>query len=444
MKLSEAIQKIVSDNGVEILKERRLVALLSDFKAFDDMQYAKNILKQVYADNFGEQILDVYQSNDVAKANALISNLSDNLGYDEDKLAEIFSGFFPELIAANKEKSTGDVKESTYNDNDADVDTDNSDGYYDSNSEVVESAAETEAFMQFRDRLTDFCARFPQEWKRISKPEDRFGGVDFLFGGTSEYSRITGIKSLYTINVFENTEFVNRIKGTKQVFNDIYSEYELNVSTHRYSNWQLDALNKLKQNVFACEHQVDTLLAEIADYNKKMDDFKMYSEIGSTKEFLKGNQGGRFSKRSESYYELKNQIEKNESLLNRNNNIDNAWNKQLTGLQAQLLSIQKKVDSQYVALPLSVKIIFGVIALFYNYVAFKTGWGWLFLTIPLTIAYYVFEAFNFIKSVQIGVFIALTIIILTIIIPVPWWMVIVAIIASGIYIYMYRECEMDD
>ncbi len=415
MKLNEAIQKIVSDNGVEILKERRLVALLSDYKAFDGMQYAKNILKQVYADNFGEQILEVYQSNDITKANALISNLSDNLGYDEDKLSEIFSGFFPEMIAGNDEEYADDDDDSEYDDDDdAEYDDDDDSEYDDDDAEydVSESDAENAEFVKLRDRMMKFYQVFPEQWRILKRAGQGY-----------------------------------EIQQLKQMFVDFNSEYELNVSTHRYTNWQFDVLDKLKQNLDLLEREVDSKLTAIYNYEKQ-EEQKEYNKrlseaIRESEGILTSSTSKRFATGSSNFFAIKWQIDRNTSILN-NNYPDNDNIKKLANLQTQLLRLKEQIETFSVMLPTSTRIIFIFLVLLYNYLAFITGWGWLFLTIPLSLTYYALCVENKLpKVVHIGGFIALSVIILTIIAPFPWWTVIVALIASGIYIYMNRECTIE-
>ena len=87
MKLDVAIQKVINDFGIEILKESRFVNLLDDYQAFEDMPYAKNILKQIYAENYGAHILNAVQTCDINKANELIAHISSNVGFDEGRLS---------------------------------------------------------------------------------------------------------------------------------------------------------------------------------------------------------------------------------------------------------------------------------------------------------------------------------------------------------------------
>ena len=91
MHLSQAIQKAVNENGVEILKTRRLVALLSDCQAFDN-NVVKSTLKQAYEYNFGVRIFNAYSSHDIVQINAVRQSIIDQIG-NEQIVTQIFNDF---------------------------------------------------------------------------------------------------------------------------------------------------------------------------------------------------------------------------------------------------------------------------------------------------------------------------------------------------------------
>ena len=93
MELSVAIQKVVKKYGVDTLKEQRLLSLLSDYNAFDDMPYAQNMLKQIYQKGYNERILDAYKSKNITRINAVKTSIENSLGCDSKKLTQIFNGF---------------------------------------------------------------------------------------------------------------------------------------------------------------------------------------------------------------------------------------------------------------------------------------------------------------------------------------------------------------
>ena len=56
MKLNEALQKAVREFGVNILKEKRLAALLSDYRAFDDLREMREVMQAVPDDPHTKEI----------------------------------------------------------------------------------------------------------------------------------------------------------------------------------------------------------------------------------------------------------------------------------------------------------------------------------------------------------------------------------------------------
>ena len=93
MNLDQAIKKIISDNGVDILKERRFVGLLSDYQAFGQLPYAANMLRQIYSKGYGTKILKLYKSKDKTETVAFLSELRNKLGFDVEMLGNVFYAF---------------------------------------------------------------------------------------------------------------------------------------------------------------------------------------------------------------------------------------------------------------------------------------------------------------------------------------------------------------
>ena len=56
MKLQDALKKIIREFGMSVLREKRLVFLLSDYKAFDDYPAVKQIMKSIAEDGYGKEL----------------------------------------------------------------------------------------------------------------------------------------------------------------------------------------------------------------------------------------------------------------------------------------------------------------------------------------------------------------------------------------------------
>ena len=93
MNLPQAIQKAVKENGVDILKDRRFVSLLSDFQAFGQLPYAANMLRQIYANGYGAKIHQLYQTKDKTETAAFLSELRNKLGFDVEMMSKVLFAF---------------------------------------------------------------------------------------------------------------------------------------------------------------------------------------------------------------------------------------------------------------------------------------------------------------------------------------------------------------
>lgn len=94
MELNQAIQKLIDENGVNILKERRFVNMLSDLQAFEQLPYAANMLKQIYQKKgYGTKIYQLYRSQDKTKVTAFLSELRNKFGFGIAMLKTVFDEF---------------------------------------------------------------------------------------------------------------------------------------------------------------------------------------------------------------------------------------------------------------------------------------------------------------------------------------------------------------
>ncbi len=93
MNLDQAIKIIISENGVDILKERRFIGNLYDRQAFNQLPYAKNVLCQIYDHGFGPTIHKLYCSKDMFETTAFISDIHNRLGFDIDMIAKVLNAF---------------------------------------------------------------------------------------------------------------------------------------------------------------------------------------------------------------------------------------------------------------------------------------------------------------------------------------------------------------
>ena len=56
MKLQDALKKIIREFGMSVLREKRLLFILSDYKAFDDYPAVKQIMKSIAEDGYGKEL----------------------------------------------------------------------------------------------------------------------------------------------------------------------------------------------------------------------------------------------------------------------------------------------------------------------------------------------------------------------------------------------------
>ena len=89
MKLKYALKSIVEEEGKEILKETRVVNILSDYKSFDEVPASKIILKMLIDDGYTNQLLE---SDDFASKAEFLSNyFISALGFQADYVYYVFN-----------------------------------------------------------------------------------------------------------------------------------------------------------------------------------------------------------------------------------------------------------------------------------------------------------------------------------------------------------------
>ena len=64
MELHKAIKSIIDTDGVEIIKDTRLVNILGDLRAFDSIPASKYILRAIIADGYAQKLLAIGTWND--------------------------------------------------------------------------------------------------------------------------------------------------------------------------------------------------------------------------------------------------------------------------------------------------------------------------------------------------------------------------------------------
>ena len=67
MKLQDALKKIIREFGMSVLREKRLVFLLSDYKAFDDYPAVKQIMKSIAYDGYGKELCRLWMDGSSAE-----------------------------------------------------------------------------------------------------------------------------------------------------------------------------------------------------------------------------------------------------------------------------------------------------------------------------------------------------------------------------------------
>lgn len=105
MELNQAIQKIIDDNDVNVLTERRFLTLLNDYQAFEDMPFAASMLRQIYNNGYGTKIHKIYCNQDANEVAAFLSELRNKFGFDIVMLRKVFGEFGFPIVSKQKSKS---------------------------------------------------------------------------------------------------------------------------------------------------------------------------------------------------------------------------------------------------------------------------------------------------------------------------------------------------
>lgn len=78
MKLYEAVKQAIEVNGTDIVKDIRMVNMLSDLHAYDDIPSAKFVLRTVITEGYGERLLNIGEWNE--KCGVLIQRFVSETG----------------------------------------------------------------------------------------------------------------------------------------------------------------------------------------------------------------------------------------------------------------------------------------------------------------------------------------------------------------------------
>ena len=86
-----ALKKIIEADGTDIINDVRLVNILCDFKAFDDIPASKYILRAIINDGYSKKLNAIGEWN--AKADALCDQFTKSTGFQSDYVYTIFQSF---------------------------------------------------------------------------------------------------------------------------------------------------------------------------------------------------------------------------------------------------------------------------------------------------------------------------------------------------------------
>ena len=104
MELNQAIQKLIDENDVDILKERRFLTLLNEYLAFTDMPFAAQMLQQIYNNGYGTKIHKIYCNKNSDDVTAFLSELRNKFGFDIVMLRKVFGEFGFPIVSKQKAK----------------------------------------------------------------------------------------------------------------------------------------------------------------------------------------------------------------------------------------------------------------------------------------------------------------------------------------------------
>lgn len=116
MELHKALRHIIQAEGAQIVNDLRLVNILTDLCAFDNIQGSKYIMRAIIADGISQQFLSIGELNN--KAVSLINKFSYNTGFNESSVRQIFNSIAFGLLWINDipiEESTSALNNSQNN-----------------------------------------------------------------------------------------------------------------------------------------------------------------------------------------------------------------------------------------------------------------------------------------------------------------------------------------
>lgn len=88
MELHKALRNIIQTDGPEILKEVRLVNILDDFQAYQDIPASKYILRAIIVDGYSSKLLAIGKWN--SEAETLVNKFSSVTGFIPESVSLIF------------------------------------------------------------------------------------------------------------------------------------------------------------------------------------------------------------------------------------------------------------------------------------------------------------------------------------------------------------------
>ncbi len=91
MELHHALKHIIKNEGPDILTDLRLINILDDLNAFQDIQGAKYIIRAIIVDGFAMRFIQIGSLS--SSANDLIKKLYSTTGFNEDAVTKIFHSF---------------------------------------------------------------------------------------------------------------------------------------------------------------------------------------------------------------------------------------------------------------------------------------------------------------------------------------------------------------
>ena len=422
MNLSQAIQTIISDYGADILKERRFVGLLLDYQAFEQMPYAANMLRQIYANGYGTKIYTLYLSKEQTETAAFLSELRNKLGFDVEMLSKVLVEF---SLPITTKKSKALIKPYNADTNSIDlrigkwckktVLKDEFDGIY--------SYPDAETFIKLNNTqrisytikegtkfIADFAFKECTSLRQITIPNSVTIIENGAFQGCSRLQDITIPNSVTVIEngAFKSCSTLNQITLSNSV-------------------------NTIKESVFAnCTslHQI-TIPDSVTTIEKCA-----FDSCKSLEQITIPNSVSAFGERAFWNCLSLNQIE----ISNSTTQIGEKafWNcpgDKWSPEKSELIESKKKEKEKQLKNEQRqmINVILTIIAIILNILTyFVSGW-WLILTLFITLCgcIAIFDAKDdSITRSYIG-YVVMILIFISIFTPIPWWFMLIELIAMG-------------